>query len=180
MNSIGSRAVRISLMLAALMGVGAELLAQTETPQTPAPTPGPDRIALLDTEKELHAQVVEAWRRGQGELVRQHLVQLLSLRLQLYPVESYPSGHANLLNCFLDLARVCRDLNRTEDVVKYGQQAREMANRLYPKEDFPNGHPQLAAAMMAAFGYSLQVNCFAWRPVASKLWSSGRPEEMGA
>ena len=148
MNRTATRAVQSCLMVAALL-VSFESFAQTDSTETPTQGTSPDRTTLLDTERELHGQVIEAWRRGQGEVVRQYLVQLLDIRRQIYPVDSHPDGHANLLNCMLDLGRVCRDLNRTDDVVKYGQQAREMANRLYPKEDYPNGHPQLAAAMMA-------------------------------
>ncbi len=153
MTSHSRRRFRATGLALATLAVITAAAIQTQADPPPAklppPTTTPISQALLRKEKETHQALTQAWKQGQRELTRQHLVQLLDVRCQMYPVDNYPAGHPTLLNCLLDLSRVCRGLNRHQDLVEYGQRAREMADKLYPEIDFPYGHPQRAAAIMA-------------------------------
>jgi CHAT domain-containing protein len=114
------------------------------------PAAPPDKVAdstLLDRAKQLNAEGLRCYQRGDFASALAPLREGLAIGRKLYPPERYPQGHPNLagsLNNLGELHRVAGDLTKAEPLLR---EALAMRRTLYPKDRFPKGHPNLAGSL---------------------------------
>jgi tetratricopeptide (TPR) repeat protein/CHAT domain-containing protein len=93
-----------------------------------------NHLALLKAAQQDHAAAIDYAR------------QALEMRRGIYPPETYPLGHSQLLISTSNLAHVLNAAGQNAEALKLLKNAVDMARRLYPPEVYPYGHRQLAVA----------------------------------
>ena len=77
--------------------------------------------------------------------------QRLEINRRLYPAETYPKGHEEIVVTLLDLAQAARATLKYDQAAEYAQLALQMAQRLFPPSQYPSGH-EIVARCLAQLG----------------------------
>jgi CHAT domain-containing protein/Tfp pilus assembly protein PilF len=134
------RAIPACVLLAAFPVL---LPAQTEKPREWTV----EEQALAAKAAKLNDEGVKLYDKRQMKESVEKLAAAIEIRRKLYPLESFPAGHADLAISLNNLGVVLDAQGQAAKALPYHEQALAMYRTLYPPERFPDGHPAYAQCL---------------------------------
>jgi CHAT domain-containing protein len=129
-------------------------LAVTTAAGQPVPPPGenaaeptPTEQKLLDRAKQLDAEGLRYYQRGDLARALAPWQEALAIYRKAYPRGTYPNGHSDLAASISNLGALHRASWQYARAEALYREALAMDRALYPKERFPNGHNNLARSL---------------------------------
>ncbi len=95
-----------------------------------------------------HAEVGKLFAQKRYDEATKRLEELLPTANELYSIERYPSGHAEIAKIYVELGNVANAAGRPADCIQWYEKALVCYRRLYPPQQFPDGHVDIANTMV--------------------------------
>ncbi len=92
----------------------------------------------------LHDEALQQYQRGALAKSADLLREELDVQYRLYPHDKYPDGHADIAQCYGNLALVLQELGRPDQAEQTYRQAIDMYRRVYPRDKHPEGDSDFA------------------------------------